>query len=110
MEFERIKKTKVTHGIGTCNTDDEPITITLGHQPSFILLTSYRSNDSNDIAINIYDPSISDRICYTRKTSNGLIGTLTYPSTDNPGQYITLNENGFTIESGIGNYEYYTEK
>lgn len=110
MEFERIKKTKVTHGIGTCNTGDEPITITLGYQPSFILLTSYRSNDPNDIAMNVYDPSVSEYIIYTRKQNTGLIGTAQYPFTQNPGQYITLNEDGFTIEPGIGKYEYYTEK
>lgn len=109
MEFERIKKIRVSHGTGVCNTGDEHIDINLGYKPSFIFLISYRSNDYMDVAMNIYDPSISKNICYIHKI-DGLSGTSSYPSTDNPGQYITLKEDGFIIEPGIGNYEYYAEK
>ena len=109
--MEHIKKTKVTHGTGSCYSGDEPVNVTLGYKPSFILLMGYKSTtSSSNFAMNVYDFGMSsdneNRIMFTY----GNIGNNLTTQVISGGKYITLNEDGFTIEPGIGDYEYYTEK
>lgn len=109
--MERIKKTKVMHGTGSCYKDDEPINVSLGYKPSFILLMGYRTTtSSSNFVMNIYDSGMasdnSDRIMLTY----GNIGSSLTTQVVSGETYMTLNEDGFIIEPGIGDYEYYTEK